>query len=850
MELVKRDKHILYALFSASGFCALVYEILWSKYLALSFGSTMIAVSLVAAVFMGGLALGSLFIGRYTEREANLLRIYALLEGLIALFALLFPPTLDFAQQLHIVLERVFPAYSGAEHLLHFVLAAVMLLPPTFCMGGTFPLMCRLFARKQSGGQIGRLYAMNTAGAMLGAFLGGYLLIPTLGLSRSGWLAAALNLLIAAVTLLLNRRNTVSAARLASPHRDDPPLDPEKFRFSLIAIGLIGLFSLAYEILWTRVLLLFLGNTTYAFALILSAFLFGIALGGAIYARKVFPQLNEKRLFARLTLLMGCSVLVTAPFYDQLANVFLWAHRVAGESWWGLTALSFAIVLAVMLLPTVLSGSLLPAAAALIQRNARTTGSGVGMVVLSNTLGATLGSLLAGFVLIPYLGTEFSFRLIGSLNLFLGLAIFLKYFRRKENVLAVALLTIVGVIFACAPLRWDQKLMNSGVYCYAPTYARFGGIAKVTAPERIVAVIEGEDTTVAIKETDLPKPVRYFSVNGKTDGGNGADMSTQVLVGQLPLLLHQQPKKALVIGLGTGITLGAMTTTPLTSIDCVEISREVVAASHYFTVENRRALTDPRVNLHVEDGRDLLQVHSRDYDVIVSQPSNPWQAGNANLFTREFYQAVAGNLAAGGVFSQWIGLYDITTENLQIATRTLTEVFPYTMTFRVNADLIMLASLAPLNYDYRNVAGYFMQQPIRELLAPFNIATPGDLLARHFFLNDENLRRFGAAATLNTDDLPVLEFSFRHNLGGKMFGQLKDNNIAALQTLANNQLVPLTNLGATPKEAAKALRELHNSYSRVGKAKEARFFYDKAREYDIVEDESAAGRLDKSTSFG
>jgi spermidine synthase len=832
MQLSLARKRSLYLLFSLSGFCSLVYEILWTKYLSLSLGTTMIAISLVAATFMGGLAVGSMVIGRYSDRKPNLLAIYAVLEGLIALFALLFPPTLEFAQRFHMHLERSFPTYNGAEHLLHFFFVMLMILPPTFCMGGTFPLMCRIFARKKCGGQIGRLYALNTAGAMLGAFLSGYILIPTLGLSRTGWMTAAINLIIAGAAFALSCKTPIE---VKIPHKAepiDPPPEPARVRFTLIAIGLIGLFALTYEILWTRVLLLFLGNTTYAFGLILSAFLLGITIGGALYARLVFPHLDEKRLFVQLTLLMGCSVLVTAPFYDQLANAFLWAHDMAGDNWWGLTALSFVIVVMVMLLPTLLSGALLPAATALLQAGESRTGSGVGMVVLSNTIGAALGSLLAGFILIPLLGTEYSFRLIGILNLLLGLAVYLLYFRRRESVYIVAFLTITGLCFGFSPMRWNQKLMNAGVYCYASTYNRFGGIEAVTAPERILAVIEGKDSTVAIKEIDIPTKVRYFSVNGKTDGGNGGDMSTQILIGQLPLLLHPAPRNALVIGLGTGITLGAVAATPLEKIDCVEISAEVVKASRYFEKENRQVLQDPRVTLHIQDGRDLLQMRSQNYDTIISQPSNPWQTGNANLFTREFYQAVVKNLAPRGIFSQWIGLYDITPENLRIATRTLIEVFPHTLTFRINGDLIMLASFAPLNLDYQLLSRHFAAPPTRELLTPIGLFTPGDLLARHFVLNDGTLRSLSAGAEENTDDRPALEFSFRYNLGGKMFGKLKDKNIALLQPFLAEQLVPLSNLGSTPAELTKALRELHASYQRAGRNKEARFFMEKISDYE------------------
>lgn len=831
MNLSTITRRMIYALFALSGFSALVYEVLWTKHLALSFGTTMPAVSIVTAIFMGGLALGSYLIGRHADNERHQLRLYALLEAVIAGMALLFPPTLAILNQAHILIERALPAHPLWAHAIHFVCATILLLPPALCMGGTFPLICRFFARKKSGGQIGRLYAFNTFGATVGALTAGFLLIPSFGLTVTNLVAITLNLLIAASAWILSRKVSFGPHPHTSTEAPEPPPQPQQHWPVLLAIGLIGACSLAYEILWTRVFLLFLGNTTYAFSLILGAFLIGIALGGAIYARKVHSRLNEHQVMARLTVLMGASVLCTAPFYDHLANLFLWAHNVSGDNWWNLSFLSFAIAMAVMALPTLLSGSLLPAASAILQTGSRHTGRGVGLVVLFNTTGGMLGSLLAGFLLIPFIGTEISLRIVSGGNLFLGLWLCWHFRRTVSTPWPQFVVAVVALVFLLLPQRWDQKLLNSGVYCYAQTYARYGGIRYLTGPEKILKVIEGLETTVAVKEIDIPTPTRYFSVNGKTDGGNGGDMPTQILVGRLPLLLHPAPQRAMVIGLGTGITLGSVAASPLAHIDCAEISQEVVTASRYFERENRKVLNDPRVRLMVEDGRDLLQIEEQKYDVIVSQPSNPWQSGNANLFTREFYRLAASRLNPNGIFSQWIGLYDITPANLKVAAQTLLEIFPYTLTFKSGGDLIILASLSPLHIDYRLLATRLRLPRVLDSLTPTDIRTPGDLLARHFLLDDETLRRFAAGSEINTDYRPILEFSFRYNIGGKMFSELKKSNLATLGAIAAEQAVPLANLGATNAEVADALRELSDGYGRAGRHKEANFFRAKIDEY-------------------
>ncbi len=834
MEMSLAQKRLIYFLFALSGCIALVYEVLWTKYLILTFGATIEAVSVVAATFMAGLAIGSWLFGRFADRKTCLLKVYAGLEAGIALFALLFAPTLNLVEWLYVALTQNFASLPILPFTVRAFFSALLLLPPTICMGGTFPLMCRFFARRKSGGQIGRLYAMNTLGATLGAFAAGFVLIPGLGLSVTCFIAIFINLAIAGVSLVLAQNfNPLDADGATCQDLMASELRATQYRLVLISIGLIGFFSLAYEILWTRVLLLFLGNTSYAFSLMLCAYLVGIAGGGFLYARLVRPHMDEVRLFLLLTTLMGLTILITAPFYDQLAYLFQFAHQASGERWWHLSMLSFLIVFLIMALPTVLSGALLPAAVAIIDPGKSRTGEGVGLVVLHNTLGAVLGSLVAGFFLVPVVGLLGSFHLLAILNLSLAVMLAVSYRIRARKPVGRLLpaLLIFGLVVALLPSSWNQQLMNSGVYCYAPKYEKMGGITKVLQDEKILEVIEGRDTTVAILES-TDGAFRFFTVNGKTDGGTGRDMATQVLVGHLPLLLHPAPSEVLVIGLGTGITLRGMSAHPTSRIDCVEISPEVVRAEKYFREANGQALKDPKVSLLVNDGRNLLLTRPDRYDVIVSEPSNPWQSGNANLFTDDFYQLAAKRLKEGGIFCQWIGLYDITLDNLKIACRTFLKTFPRVLVFQAGSDLIMVGARQPLEFDYQQLRQRFAVSGIRQIMEGINLDSPGDLIASRYLFSEIALMDFCEdAECLNTDDRPILEFSARYNLGQKTLGEYAEQNSRALMMAHNGRLfLPVKNFGQSKAEVSAALLEIGQGYARIGRKVDAATFMRKAAE--------------------
>jgi len=819
-------RYTIYTIFALSGFTALVYEILWAKQLSLIFGTSMVAVSIVAATFMGGIALGSSLFGRFSDHHNDWLRIYAVLEIGIALCAMTFPFALELIRDSYVDLSSIWPDSPLYAHSLQFLQTVVLLLLPASLMGGTFPVVCRQFARHKSGAQIGRLYAFNTLGATLGAFSCGYLLIPHLGISGTNRLAIAINLLVVVLAWVLGK--VLGPGEVMQAFREHLSLDRDKYVI-LACVALAGFFSLAYEILWTRVLLLFLGNTSYAFSLILSCFLIGIAFGGWLYARIAHPQMNEKGMFILFTAGMATCMLLSVPFYDQLAYLFNDIHLVSGERWWLLSLLNWLATFAIMGIPAVFSGALLPAGVALINPGRQHTGSGVGLVVCYNTLGAVFGSLVAGFVMVPWVGLQNSFMSLIILQILVAIFLLLYFHHRNNRTWALlTILSIFTLLGAKAP-TWDSALMNSGVYCYSAKYAAMGGLDMVLGKERIIETIEVRDTTVAVHE-NLDGSVRFFTVNGKTDGGNGSDTTTQILIGHLPLLLHPETQTALVIGLGTGITLKGLPEYVSESIDCVEISPEVVSAEAYFSNFNGNALKDKKINLLINDGRNHLLARKQVYDVIISEPSNPWQSGNANLFTQEFYELAAKRLKLDGVFSQWIGLYDITPENLRMACRTLQKVFPNILAFHSGSDLILLASKKPSAFDYRQLDAHLQKPRIRDILSRLQIESPGDLIARHYLFGTESIKQFAGKGPLNHDNHPVLEYSAHHNLGGATLGALQERNMRALHAARQREMLPLNISSISEQMRIVALKDLGNAFRDVGLHPEADFFLSRAQE--------------------
>lgn len=807
----------LYIAFCASGFSALIYEVVWARMLALTFGSTMPAISMVTATFMGGLAIGSLLFGRFADRSSSPLRLFSLLELTIAIFALIFPYALQLVTTLYVAGSQAAAYQEGLLTSLRLIFSSILLLPPAICMGGTFPVLGRYFANSGGSGTVGRLYAVNTLGATSGALASAFLLLPNLGHQSTILVAVTVNISTAALAFALASRRRIQPPPIPSQPRLRACI-PGKWYLLFATFG-IGACALAYEILWTRTLQLFLGSTVFAFASILGAFLIGLTLGGSLGAAIVRKTREVPSIFMVLTLTMGLSVAATFPFYDRLAYLYHTAHLLAEGQWWLLALLSFAITAIPILLPATLSGALLPIVVFLLDEDAKQPGTTIGWTVLANSAGAIVGSLSAGFLLIPFFGLQGSFRAVAALNLLFGAALLCRISISSRLRQLVFGIVVIGFIVITIPLPWRQELLNAGVYVYPRIIERQGGLDAYTSKFQLLEVFEGRDATVAIKES--PDGIRSLSVNGKFDASSGRDLETQLLLGHLPLLLHSNPRTAMVIGLGSGITLGAAATYPLEALTAVEISNEVIDASRFFAEENGRVLNDDRLTLLRDDARNHLLTHTATYDVITSEPSNPWQKGNANLFTHEFYQLTISRLKEQGIFCQWVPLYDISPQNLEVINQTFLRSFPHALAFLSadGYDLLLLGSKHEIVFDYRKIQQHLARQSVNNSLQLIGIESPGSLIARNYLFSDVPLRRIAGDAPINTDANQLLEFSYP---------DIFKDNLTANHTLFNQHFgqekIPLTNPGGTDREKISALTDLTDAYEQAGKTELAHYF--------------------------
>jgi len=754
------------ACFFVSGLAALLYEVVWMRLLGLVFGHTVHAVTTVLAAYMGGLALGSWLAGRRADRLARPLRAYALLEAGIGLVCAATPLLFRATEAIYLPLHRALAPGATGAGLLHLALAAVVLLPPTTLMGATLPILGRAVVddARLAGARVGTLYAVNTWGAVAGTALTGFLLLPTLGLARTVWLGVALNLAVAALALSLERVLGLRAGAAPAPTptptaTSTTPLARGPVVAALVAIGISGAASMAYQVAWTRTLGMVLGSSTYAFTAMLTTFLVGLALGALLVSRLLARRPAGLAAFGLLEVAIAVLALAILPLFGRVPDALLWLLGRTGVSHGAALGAQFGLTFLLVIGPTLAIGATFPLVVAAIGTSLGRVGRDVGVVYGANTLGTIAGSVLAGFVLVPAIGIQWTVRAAAAANVAAGLAVLLAAPPRRLPVRAAAAAAVVlaGLLGALAP-RWDPKLMTAGVPVYAAGMVADGGAGMRAAQGRreLLLYEEGLSTTVAVSRSATSVSL---SVNGKTDASTGRDMSTQLMLGHLGPLFLEAPRRALVIGLASGVTAGAVAQHPFDRVDVAAIEPSMVRAARFFDRENLRVLDEPRVHVLEGDGRQILAAARERYDLVVSEPSNPWIAGVANLFTREFYQAARHQLAPGGVMVQWLQAYSIFGRDMQMVVRTFLEVFPHVTIWRgYPGDLLLLGSEAPLCLDPALVERRATRSPA--LAAQLEqLGARDDGLALRFVLGDADARRYAAGAPLNTDDLPLLEFS-------------------------------------------------------------------------------------------
>ncbi len=803
---------VFYICFFLSGATGLVFENLWVRMLTLVFGSTSLAVSSVLTAYMGGLALGSWLFGRWADRIRSPLRAYALLELAVGAFALIVPLVVNgIYPSINTWLWSTFEPGYFAFSFLRFAFSVLLLIVPTTLMGGTLPILSKAVIgteqeMRRVGSGVGWLYTANTTGAVLGTFLCGFVLLPGIGLRNTNLAAGLTNVLLIGGPLLLLGPTIVHAlgiaralAAQAIEDSTEKPggmapreLDRTARLVVLVAFGVSGLASMNYQVIWSRVLSMVIGSSVYAFALILMAFLVGIALGSSIASAVLrrWPGLDHVAFLAFVQLGIGSMAVLDYFFVDNYPYWFagLVTQLTEFEKHVGLVQFMMFAVAAAALMPVTLGmGATMPLTVAALSSDRGHLGRDVGNVYAVNTLGAIVGSFASAFVFVPGLsrigfgyGLQWSYLLSVVMNVGLFSALVLvSGWRRGSRPMAIAMPVLLGLGVAATigtNAMWDPARLTIGAF-------RVSMADDVLDEEswghpEITYYFDGVSTTVSVERWGQHLAMKN---NGKVDASSGDDMVTQIMVSAYPLMFHPRilegEVRTAIIGFGSGVTVGAAMQFPVKSVKVVELEPAVVESSQKFADFNfltygidgwPYVLTDG-LTVVSNDGRNFLVSGVEQYDVIISEPSNPWITGVSNLFTEDHYRAAVKSLAPGGIYCQWIQLYEMSLPNIKTLFATFATVFPHVAVFAadpLSSDTIMLGSFEPIVFDLGRVRALFARPEVDRAMQVAEIAGPHDVAGRIIFASRSEVLEYCAGAAVNTDDNALIEFAAPKDLIG------------------------------------------------------------------------------------
>ena len=779
VSMGKLEKKVL-LLFFLSGTTGLVYEVLWSKLLAFVFGNSTSATAAVLAVFMGGLALGSYIAGSIVPRLRRLIFSYGVIEGAIGLYCLALPWLIS---QMRPILALAYDESgpSTAFGLIRLLLVSGLLLLPATLMGMTFPLLGAYFERhsKKAGRMLALLYGINCSGAVLGALGASFVLIPTLGLFGSTLATSLANIFILISAMQTEEAKTgASKADSAPCKKQSHALDGLRaiHQGLLFVFALAGFASMVCQVAWTRVFSLLFGSSVYTFSIVLSAFIAGLALGSFLISKRLDTLRRPMALMAKLELGIALACF-------GITALMAWAPLAANLAYPSLIELPYSLICFIqflsvsllILLPTTLMGMLMPLVSHFLAKESQEPGKAIGRVFASNTLGCIVGSLAGGFLLIPFAGLRHSLLLAASLNLVLAAFLWIldAGFTRKR--LLIPSFSLALLCLMCP--SWNQALLSSGPYVYAKLYQRLAKEKGMDMSEvirdqgEIVFHEEGSSSVVTVRKySDGSKSLH---VNGKTDASSHLDMKTQVLVAHLPSLLAESLDDVMAVGLGCGASLGAFQTHSCEQIDCLEISPEIVRAAEHFKEETKHSLGDPRVRMVIDDARTYLSLNDRIYDVIMSEPSNPWVAGMTYLFTKEYFELCRSRLKEEGIMCQWVHAYSMSQEDFCSVMETFQSVFPRTSLWYSNgrADYIILGHMGEGKIPWQRVKERFEKEEVKSSLAAVGIDSAQSLLD-HFIGSSESMARLAEEGGMITDDNLRLEYTAPFNLFSSKEGEI------------------------------------------------------------------------------
>jgi len=761
------------ACFFLSGMGSLALEVVWTRQMRLVFGSTTLAASTILVAYMLGLGLGGLIGGRVASRLKDGVRTYGWIEIAIGLYALAVPWLLLQLPELNRSLLAGMDFWTAA--LCRFAIALVLLLLPTALMGATLPIVVAALVRRDPrvGASTGLLYGLNTLGAVAGVFLATFVFFPLLGLTWTNWFGALLDVAVGVLALLVVAPQVRAWPSVAAPApapatggaaavrrpANGAPVVPLVVTLGVYAT--VGFSALLYEVAWTRALAVVLGSSIYAFSSMLGSFLLGIALGSLLFRRWVDGTRAPQLLLAGGIVLLALLGLATTLAIPHLPDVFLDYFATPERAPRRMLLAQVGLCMLAMLPPTLILGGLFPLVTRLVADGQRDAGDAVGKVYFANTIGSATGAFATGFALIPWLGLRDTLALGVGLDLAAAGTLLLVCARGRRPLQASAAAAFAAcVLLLLVPIPFDRETFTRGVF-KSPELAMDFGVEYLPLEgvhdRELLFYRDGINATISVHRGG---GTTFLRVNGKPDASSREDMPTQVLLGEVPLLFGPPAKSVLVIGYASGVTAGSVVRhDEVERIDAVEIEPAIVEASRFFDAQSARPLEDPRVRLVLDDARAYLAASPARYDVVISEPSNPWMSGVSNLFTREFFAIVKGALVPGGRLLQWVQLYAMDPAALYSILAAVRAEFRYVYGFanqEGSADLFVLATDRPLARD--DLPRWEdLPERVRVDLERVGTSSTADLWSLLRLLPEDVDALLAAAPGVNTDDNLLIE---------------------------------------------------------------------------------------------
>lgn len=803
---MKRPVTLVVLLFLLSGASGLISQLVWVKLLTQLLGGTTFAISTVLAAFMGGLALGSWRLGPRADSVASPLGLYARLELAVAVCSAAVPLLLLAIKPLYVVLARTVP--EPGTSLVRILVAAVLILPATYFMGGTLPVLSRFLVRREDrlGGGLGLLYSVNTLGAVAGAFLTGFVLIPALGLIPCVAIAVGGNVVAGAVGWLLARRpplqevtadsaptaggnpaaarkglaaGSAQAGNSAGPARRGQNQSELSYRVLAATFALTGFAAIGCEVYWTRALQSFLGNTTYAFSAMLTTYLLGLAVGGWLGGQLADRVGSPARLLGWTLLLAGVAFMASVPL------IWNWIPHAPGawlnaqhQPWASYLMKRFAAAAAIMLAPTLLSGMTFPLVSRAGIASLRGLGHGVGRLYAANTAGAIAGALASGFVVLPLLGARRA--LLATALVTAGVGVFLLVAVRRHR--------------PSGSLAWPAGVVLAALALLAPVLDRHAqAILSDSQTASDVVLFDREDPTAATRVYRKPSGELHMSVDGRHIGGTEPGIvRKEKILAHMPMALVPHAGSVLAVGLGSGITLGALALYPeVQRLTCVEIVPSVVEGARLFAEANHRVLDDPRLRMFVGDGVQYLLTTDERFDVISSDSKlNPEFVGNSAILARDYYELCRDRLTDTGVMIQWTVTH-LPNSETRVVTRSFVQAFPHCELFWIDpSNVILVGSRSPIKLDASRWAQRLSQPAVRADLQS-QLLDDLAVVASYRVAGGTALAAALGEGPVNTWMRPVVEFATVREFQRKPISYHEADNFRWLRGLWGPQPLPV-----------------------------------------------------------